>query len=134
MLRIYPVTLSIAGEVARVIPLIARADPDLARQLRRAVASVPLNVAAGAYSRGRLRQADTIRRWGRAGRCSRVSRSRAMRCLEAVPQELEPQLGRVIGTLGGGSGVVPSRRPWIARATDFCGTGGVRGAPGSRVA
>jgi four helix bundle protein len=35
---------------------IARADADLARQLRRAQASIALNVAEGMYSRGKNRQ------------------------------------------------------------------------------
>jgi hypothetical protein len=37
VLRIYPVTFELARAVARVLPAIARADSDLARQLRRAV-------------------------------------------------------------------------------------------------
>ena len=40
MLRIYPVTLEIAREVARVIPTLNRVDSDLARQLRRAVGAL----------------------------------------------------------------------------------------------
>ncbi len=43
----YDVSLQLAREVARVLPVILRHDPSLADQLRRAVTSVPLNVAEG---------------------------------------------------------------------------------------
>jgi len=43
-LNIYPVALQLAREVARLLPAIAAVDPDLARQLRRAVTSVALNL------------------------------------------------------------------------------------------
>ena len=43
MLTIYPVTLLMARDAALAADRIGRRDPDLARQLRRAAASVPLN-------------------------------------------------------------------------------------------
>ncbi|MFO0585253.1 MAG: four helix bundle protein [Anaeromyxobacter sp.] len=43
----YDVSLQLARSVAPVLPLIARRDSSLADQLRRAVTSVPLNVAEG---------------------------------------------------------------------------------------
>src|ERR1044071_189157 len=57
MLRIYPIILSFVEDVAPFIGRIARCDPDLARQLRRASTSVALNTAEGMYARGRSRQA-----------------------------------------------------------------------------
>ena len=48
--------LSFVEEVAPFIGRIARRDPDLARQLRRASAAVVLNTAEGMYARGRSRQ------------------------------------------------------------------------------
>ena len=48
MLTIYPVTLLMARDAALAADRIGRRDPDLARQLRRAAASVPLNTAEGA--------------------------------------------------------------------------------------
>jgi four helix bundle protein len=51
-LRIYEVALWILGEIARLIPLVQRRDPDLARQMKRASTSVVLNLAEGGHSRG----------------------------------------------------------------------------------
>jgi four helix bundle protein len=55
MLRIYPVVLQFVQRVAPVIERIGKRDPDLARQMRRSLASVPLNVAEGSHSPGKLR-------------------------------------------------------------------------------
>ncbi len=51
----YEVALELAAALAPVIAAIARHDPDLARQLRRALASVPLNLAEGACRAGKDR-------------------------------------------------------------------------------
>jgi four helix bundle protein len=55
MLRIYPVVIEFIRRVGPVIEQINRHDPDLARQMRRSLASVPLNVAEGSAGRGKLR-------------------------------------------------------------------------------
>jgi four helix bundle protein len=55
MLRIYSVAIELVRRLAPVIVKIEKHDPDLARQMRRSLASVPLNVAEGAHSRGKLR-------------------------------------------------------------------------------
>ena len=52
MLRIYRVALEMITGVARVAEQIERRDGDLARQLRRAAASVALNTAEGMGSTG----------------------------------------------------------------------------------
>ena len=57
MLRIYPTTLLMARDAALAASQIQRHDTDLARQLRRAAASVPLNTAEGSGSRGGNRKA-----------------------------------------------------------------------------
>jgi four helix bundle protein len=47
MLRIYSVVLEMVGDAGRIAESIERRDSDLARQLRRAAASVALNTAEG---------------------------------------------------------------------------------------
>jgi len=46
----YEVALELVHALGPILPRIARQDRDLARQLRRAVASVVLNLAEGAHS------------------------------------------------------------------------------------
>ena len=57
MLRIYSVILRLVSDLRPVLDGIAQHDADLARQMRRALTSVPLNVAEGTSSRGRNRAA-----------------------------------------------------------------------------
>src|SRR5262249_52863489 len=54
-LRLYSLSLSVIRKIAALIVEIARHDPDLARQLRRALASIQLNIAEGMESQGKLR-------------------------------------------------------------------------------
>ena len=55
MLRIHSVCLELVRMVAPVAQQINRHDPDLARQLRRALTSVPLNVAEASDQHGARR-------------------------------------------------------------------------------
>ncbi len=55
MLRIYPVLLDLVRSLRPLVRQLERSDPDLARQCRRALASAPLNVSEGSYSRGKNR-------------------------------------------------------------------------------
>jgi four helix bundle protein len=57
MLRIYDLSLSVIAMLKPVVGSIERRDSDLGRQMRRALASVALNIAEGSYARGRNRLA-----------------------------------------------------------------------------
>ncbi|HEX5099614.1 MAG TPA: four helix bundle protein [Polyangiaceae bacterium] len=57
MLKIYPVVLELVRRLAPVIRGLRLRSPSLADQMERALVSVPLNTAEGAYSRGKNRQA-----------------------------------------------------------------------------
>jgi four helix bundle protein len=55
VLRVYEIIMQFVRRVAVVIEKIGERDPDLARQMRRSLASVPLDVAEGSHGRGKLR-------------------------------------------------------------------------------
>ncbi|TNF25874.1 MAG: four helix bundle protein [Deltaproteobacteria bacterium] len=100
MLRIYPVALQLAADAARAAELIARKDPDLARQLRRASVSVPLNIAEGSRARGRNRNARYSDALGSAletRACYDVAA--VVNYMPEPSDEVRQRLARIIGTL-----------------------------------
>jgi len=99
-LKIYPVVLELVRRLAPYLPALRARSSSLGDQLERALVSIPLNLAEGAYSRGKNRHA----RYQSAAASARE----ALACLETAEalgwlQPLEPELGalfdRVIGTL-----------------------------------
>ena len=50
-MRIYDKSLDLVASVCKLSRKVRQFDPDLARQMRRSVTSVPLNIAEGMYSR-----------------------------------------------------------------------------------
>ncbi len=55
MLKIHEVAIALVVDVIPLLEMIERKDPDLARQARRAVTSVPLNIAEGSDQVGKRR-------------------------------------------------------------------------------
>jgi four helix bundle protein len=106
MLDIYPFILETVTALRPVTGRIARADADLGRQLRRAQTSIALNVAEGAYSRGRNRQARYHTALGSARETlACVEIAVALGHLDALDDELARRFHRIIGTLVRLSGV-----------------------------
>jgi hypothetical protein len=75
MLRLYRLTILLVKRLAPYVRQIEARDPDLARQMRRALTSVPLNVAEGMDARGTNRVARYDTALGSETKSSRVSRS-----------------------------------------------------------
>ena len=99
-LKIYPVVLELVRRLAPLLPPLRARSASLGDQMERALISIPLNVAEGAYSRGKNRQA----RYQSAAASARE----VLACFETAEAlgftgPLEPELGalfnRVIGTL-----------------------------------
>ena len=100
MLRIYSVILEVIPKIAPALTAIQRHDPDLARQGRRALTSMPLNTAEGSYSRGRNRGA----RYNTAAASGNeliavLETSVAMGYLEPQDPAVIDTLRRIVGTL-----------------------------------
>jgi len=99
-LKIYAVVLELVRRTGPRVRVLRARSPVLADQLERALVSIPLNVAEGAYSRGRNREARF--------QTAAASAREALACLETAEAmgftgPLDPELGalfnRVIGTL-----------------------------------
>src|SRR5262245_16754937 len=99
-LKIYPVVLELVRRLAPVVRLLRARSSALADQMERALISIPLNVAEGAYSRGKNRQA----RFQSAAASARetlacLETAEAMGFIGPVEPELDALFHRVIGTL-----------------------------------
>ena len=100
MLKIYQDALVMREELTQHIAAIERRDSDLARQLRRAAASVVLNIAEGSYARGRNRHALYSVALGSAKEvraCLDVAK--AFRYLAAVDESIAARLNVICGVL-----------------------------------
>ncbi len=100
MLRIYSVALEVAKDAAVIADAIGRRDSDLARQLRRAVCSIALNIAEGSGSAGGNRRARYATALGSAREtraCFDVAV--AMGYVGGPDAGVLERLGQVIGTL-----------------------------------
>jgi four helix bundle protein len=100
MLKIYPIILQFVADVGLLVPRVARHDADLARQLRRASASVVLNTAEAMHARGGCRVAayNVALREMRESYAA-LELSVALRYLAPLDPSLEDCAQRIIGTL-----------------------------------
>jgi four helix bundle protein len=99
-LKIYSVVLDLVRRISPVIAVLRSRSSALADQLERALISVPLNVAEGAYSRGRNRQV----RFQSAVASARetlacLETAEAMGFIGPLSPELTALFDQVIGTL-----------------------------------
>jgi four helix bundle protein len=99
-LKIYPVVVVLVRRLAPVVRALRGRSAALFDQMERALISVPLNTAEGAYSRGRNRQA----RFQAAATSARetlacLETAEAMGFIGRIDPELAALFHRVIGTL-----------------------------------
>ncbi len=99
-LEIYSVILETVGMLRMEMEVIRRQDPELEKQLRRAAASIALNVSEGSYSRGRNKQLRYHTALGSAREtlaCIEVGV--ALGYLPRVREELRIRMRQILGTL-----------------------------------
>ncbi len=100
MLRIYPVSVQLIREVSPLIEAIARFDRDQARQLRRSIKSVALNIAEGCAGRGGIKRARFETALGSARESlANLEVAAAVGYVEPVGGEMRNRFDHVIGTL-----------------------------------
>ncbi len=100
MLNIYPVVIDFIASLRPLLAQIERRDRDLGRQLRRASASVALNLAEGMYSRGELRTARYHTALGsmrETQSCLEVAK--AFGYVRELDHSFTAAVNRIIGTL-----------------------------------
>jgi four helix bundle protein len=100
MLRIYDVVLDVARQGARIAEQIEQRDSDLARQMRRALTSVALNVAEGmGNTAGHKRQRYQTALGSAREVLACVQVAQAMRYIGQVDATTLDRIDHVIATL-----------------------------------
>ncbi len=100
MLRIYSVAIACCAEVGRLADVVARRDGALADQMRRAMASVALNIAEGSGSQGKNRNARYFNALGSAREVgSAIDVAHAFGYVAEVDARLVARLDEIRATL-----------------------------------
>ena len=100
MLKIYDTSLTVIAQLRPVLVDIERRDGDLGRQLRRALASVTLNVSEGSYARGRNRPALYQVALGSAKECRAcLDVARSLGYIESVDPQVLAGLSSICAVL-----------------------------------
>ena len=100
MLRIYPVAIELVKQVSALADQIKQHDPDQARQLRRSIVSVVLNVAEGSGVRGGNRRLRYLTALGSAQESlANLECASAIGHLTPIDLKLREMFRHVIGTL-----------------------------------
>ena len=98
-LRVYDLSIEIVRLLAELIVEIARHDPDLARQLRRALSSIPLNIAEAIDGVGGNRQARFRTALGSTNECIAIVEVGEALGYVVVDDATKDKLQRVRATL-----------------------------------
>jgi len=100
MLRIHQVAIEVVRDVMPMVKVIERSDPDLGRQIRKAVMSTPLNIAEGSDQAGKRRGMHYRIALGSARETWAALRvAEAAGYVAAPSAELTRRFDTVIGTL-----------------------------------
>jgi four helix bundle protein len=100
MLRIYGEALEVVRELGEIVSQIDRHDPDLARQLKKARCSIPLNLAEGSHARGARRNLHYGYAKGSAQETIGIlETAHACGYIKTVPEGTVDKMRKVIGTL-----------------------------------
>ena len=100
MLRIHSVAIACCADVGRLAELVGRRDAALADQMRRAMASVALNIAEGAGSQGKNRNARYYNALGSAREVgSALEVAHAFGYVAEVDRGLAARLDQIRATL-----------------------------------
>ena len=100
MLKIYDVALEVVRRLVPVVAEIGRHDADLARQLKKARSSIPLNISEGSHARGARRNLHYGYAKGSAQESIGILETAvAAQYIKRAPEDVLDMLRKIIGTL-----------------------------------
>jgi four helix bundle protein len=99
-LKIYADVIGLIRKLRPIVETIAHRDPDLGRQLRRALTSIPLNIAEGAKQNDGNGRARFLTAMGSTNEVAAVlETSEALGYVDAVGEEVIDDLDRIARSL-----------------------------------